>query len=85
MDTYRAVDPAEAEPQDTTSRTQQETTAPRKNLDDDPDFRKWKSLRDRQDEELRRQLADEHALRRNESRVAERSENCTLDIITKLL
>ncbi len=84
MDTYRAVEPGEAEEmepgqeieelvlpgateeapspeapqQDTTSRTQQEPTAPRKNLDDDPDFRKWKSIRDRQDEELRKQLAE---------------------------
>jgi hypothetical protein len=99
MDTYRAVDPAEAEemepggeieelvlpdatdeapspeaePQDATSRTQQETTAPRKNLDDDPDFRKWKSLWDRQDEELRRQLADEQRRRAELEAVAEQS------------
>lgn len=80
MDTYRAVDPAdaeemepgqeieevvlpgateeapspEAEPQETTSRVPQESTEPRKNLDEDPNFRKWKSTMDRQQEELRR-------------------------------
>lgn len=88
MDSYRAVDPGEAEEMEPgqeveelvfpgateeepsaedasepTSRDQQETPSPRKNLDDDPDFRKFKSLRDRQETELRRQLESEQRRR----------------------